>query len=133
MERKRPCTGGNFLVSIGDRDGRDAASGFAEVVFPPFAIGQGGDLAPPPTLLLRRGVIGSRDLCEWWDEARREPAPPTRTVTVVLLADDHRTPVMSWRFLGAWPVSLSYSPLNAIEPAVVMEQVALAFERVELG
>jgi hypothetical protein len=31
-----PLTGGAFLVSIGDQDGRDASAGFADVVFPPF-------------------------------------------------------------------------------------------------
>lgn len=142
MERTRPCAGGRFLVSIGDRDGHDAASGFAGVVFPPFEIARDhhSEHAPErlpsaaaPLLLLRRGVTGSLDLYEWWDEARREPSPPTRTVTVTLLADDHRTPVMTWRFVRACPVSLTYSPLNALEPSVVMEEVALAFERVEIG
>lgn len=40
---------------------------------------------------------------------------------------------MTWRFLRAYPVTLSYSPLGAMSAAVVMEQVALAFERVEMA
>lgn len=133
--RTQPCTGGRFLVSIGEQDGRDAAAGFAEVVFPPFE--RGDDRRMPPdaagaTLLLRRGVTGRLDLYAWWDEARREKSTPTRTVTIQLLANDQRTVVMTWRFLRAWPVTLTYSPLNAMADGVVMEEVTLAFERVEM-
>lgn len=132
--RDEPHTGGRFLVAIGEHDGRDAAAGFAEVVFPPF--GHHRERQPPPdgdgpTLVLRRGVTGRLDLYTWWDAARRERTPPTRTVTVQLLGHDHAV-VMTWRFLRAWPVTLSYSPLNAMDGGVVMEQVTLAFERVEM-
>jgi len=142
--RDQPYTGGHFLVSIGEQDGRDAAAGFAEVVFPPFereherAWGDDGQSqmladAPRAVLVLRRGVTGRLDLYTWWDAARREKTPPTRTVTIQLLADDQRTIVMTWRFLRAYPVTLSYSPLNAMTGGVLMEQVSLAFERVEMG
>lgn len=134
--RAHPYTGGHFLVSIGDQDGRDAAAGFAEVVFPPFERSRerhtDGDADSAP-LVLRRGATGRLDLYTWWDEARREKAPPTRTVTVHLLADGQRTVVMTWRFLGAYPLTLTYSPLNAMDGGVVMEQVTLAFERVEMA
>lgn len=39
---------------------------------------------------------------------------------------------MTWRFERAHPVTLSYTPLNAMTGSVVMEQVALAFERMEM-
>lgn len=134
--RETPLIGNRFLVSIGDDDGRDPAAGFAEVVFPPFEHRRESGHAAPPAdpaslLVLRRGATGRLDLYEWWDAARREKKPPTRTVTVQLLGDDQR-PVMTWRFLGAYPVTLAYSPLNAMSTSVLMEQIALAFERVEM-
>ncbi len=134
VTRDEPYTGGRFLVAIGDDDGRDAAAGFAEVVFPPFE--RHRERQPPvdgngPTLVLRRGATGRLDLYKWWDQARRERTPPTRTVTVHLLADDQR-PVMTWRFLRAWPMTLTYSPLDAMDGGVVMEQVTLAYEHVEM-
>lgn len=135
MTRDEPYPGSRFLVSIGEHDGRDAAAGFSEVVFPRFAYDrdrQPAAGADGATLVLRRGVTGRLDLYKWWDQARRDKTPPTRTVTVQLLADDQRTVAMTWRFLRAWPVTLSYSPLNAMDGGVVMEQVTLAFERVEL-
>lgn len=145
--RDRPYTGANFLVAIGDGDGREAAAGFAEVVFPPFVLdharaatpGASGDGTadasdgpPARRLVLRRGVTGSLDLYRWWDEARRSTAASARTVTIALL-DDNRAPVLVWRFHRAYPVSVSYSPLRALEGGIVMETVELAFGRVEMS
>lgn len=134
--RDTPCTGNRFLVAIGDGDGRDPSAGFAEVTLPPFPSRHRerrdpDDDAPP--LVLRRGVTGQLDLYTWWHDTRRSDTPPTRTVTVQLLAGDGRHVVLTWRFLGAYPVLLSYSPLNAMDGSVVMEQVSLAFERVEMS
>lgn len=145
--RDGPHSGANFLVDIGGADPRAPAGGFAEVVFPPFEAERPVSRDPatldgPPTsagasshqrLVLRRGVTGNLDLYRWWEECRRTMAPPTRTVTVQLLADDRRTVVQTWRFLHATPVSLSYSPLRAMQTDVVMESLELAFERVEMA
>jgi hypothetical protein len=139
-QRERPYTGSNFLVTIGEDDGRAPAAGFAEVFFPPFAVDRtrepGASPAPPAgnVLVLRRGVTGNLDLYHWWNEARRSPAkPPHRTITVQLLGDDHATVVLTWRFLRAHPVSLSYSPLRAIDDSVLMETAELAFAAVEMS
>lgn len=134
--RDTPCTGSHFLVAIGEEDGRDAAAGFAEVIFPPFEHRREREPSPDdpgPRLVLRRGVTGRLDLYEWWHATGRGGAPPTRTVTVRLLTGDGRHVALTWRFLGAYPVSLGYSPLNAMDAGVVMEQVSLAFERVEMA
>lgn len=133
--REQPYPGSSFLVSIGAQDGREAAAGFADVVFPAFEHRRerqatGDD--DGARLVLRRGATGRLDLYQWWDESRRHKTPPTRTVTVQLLAGDRRTVVMTWRFLRAYPVTLSYSPLNAMDGGVLMEEVGLAFERVEM-
>jgi T4-like virus tail tube protein gp19 len=123
-QHHRLHSGANFLVDIGAADPRSPAGGFAEVIFPslPAEPPVGRDAARPDApappaasasaqrLVLRRGVTGNLDLYRWWDETRRTTAPLTRTVTVQLLAGDHRTVVMTWRFLGAYPVQLSYSP-----------------------
>lgn len=133
--RDEPCLGHRFLVSIGEQDGREPAAGFAEVIFPPFDHAREGDAADAdarPLLILRRGVTSRLDLYEWWDTARHHKTPPTRTVTIQLLGDGER-PVLTWRFIAAHPATLSYSPLNAMSGSVVMEQIALAFERVEIA
>jgi hypothetical protein len=138
--RERPYSGSSFLVAIGDGDGRAPAAGFAEVFFPPFVVDRTREPGVPPdppagnVLVLRRGVTGRLDLYQWWNEARRSPAePPHRTVTVQLLGKDHATVVLTWRFLRAHPVSLSYSPLRAMDDSVLMETVELAFAGVEMS
>ncbi len=141
----RPHGAANFLVDLGAGDPRAAAAGFAEVVFPPFVIDapphlESGRSSTPGVaageascLVLRRGATGNLDLYRWWDAARRAALPPMRTVTVTLLADDRDTVVMTWRFLEAYPVSLAYSPLRALDGGLLMETVALAFGRVEMA
>jgi phage tail-like protein len=134
--RDRPLLNANFVVEIGAGKG----SGFAAVVFGAFTAKPGA--AQPPTamatpvadrVLLRRGATGALDLYAWWRQARDGHAPPRRTVTVKLLADDHATVLMSWRFRNAKPVSLAYSPLDALDGSVLMETIELAFDDVEMA
>jgi phage tail-like protein len=138
--RERPYTGSNFLVAIDEGDGRTPAAGFAEVYFPSFVVERtrepGASPDPPAgnVLVLRRGVTGRLDLYHWWNETRRTPAePPLRTVTVQLLGEDHATVVLTWRFLRAHPVRLSYSPLRAMDDSVLMETAELTFAAVEMS
>jgi hypothetical protein len=109
--RDRPLLNANFLVEFGTGKG----GGFAEVIFAPFAI-----------------PAGALDLYDWWNQARRGQAPPRRVVKVRLLGEDHATVLMTWRFRNVRPVSLAYSPLNALENAVLMETIELTFDGVEM-
>ena len=138
QRRDRPLLNANFVVEVGAGKG----SGFAAVVFGPFTARPGGATpspaaAPsatvaPDRLTLRRGATGALDLYTWWRQARDGRAPPRRTVTVKLLADDHATVLMTWRFRNARPVSLAYSPLDALDGTVLMETIELAFDDVEM-
>ena len=132
MTRDRPCAGANFLVSFGAGDAHSASAGFSEVIFPTFTLDPPAATAPEQTLLLKRGVTGGLDLYAWWNKARRGKAPQRRTVKVELLTDDFETVVMTWLFRNARPVSLAYSPLNALQVSVVIETLELAFDRIEV-
>jgi phage tail-like protein len=122
--------------------------GFAEVIFPPFTL----DDAQPRQdelmategigtiekafenhIVLKRGLIGSLDLYDWWNKARRGKAPKRRTLKIELLSEDQSTVVMTWRFRNVRPVSLGYSPLRAMEGGIVMETVVLAFDSMEMS
>ena len=59
--------------------------------------------------------------------------PKRRTVKIELLSEDLTTVVLTWHFREAYPVSLSYSPLRALDGGIVMESVALAFESMEMS
>lgn len=136
----RPRGNANFLVDFGTGDPRAPEAGFCEVVFPELWAGDGAEPLPQAVmtphaghLVLRRAATGALDLYRWWAEARDGKAPPRRTVTIDLLAEDASTTVMRWRFQQASPVSLAYSPLRAQEGGLVFETIALAFSRVDMG
>ena len=136
--RARPHSGSNFLVDLGAGNPRAESAGFCEVVFPRFPVDTGeetGDCAAgaSPHLILRRGVTGTLDLYDWWRQARGGQAPRRRVVKIMLLDDDQRTVVWTWRFRNVRPVSLSYSPLQAMAPALLMETIELAFDDVEVA
>jgi phage tail-like protein len=146
--RDCPYTNSNFLVEFQDEDGHYMTSGFAEVIFPRFAIenadrhqGESTDsqVAEPAGatagkhLILIRGQSGDLDLYAWWNIARQGKAPKRRTLKIELLGDDHSTVVLTWHFRNAYPVSLSYSPLRAMEGGIVMESVELAFESMKMS
>src|SRR6185295_6850698 len=137
--RERPYASSNFLVDFGGADPRSASSGFCEVIFPRFVVEaeQGEAISPPEAaasrhLVLKRGVVGSTELFSWWDKARRGKAPQRRTLKVSLLNDDQSEVVLTWRFRNVRPVSLSYSPLRAMESAVLIETLELAFDGMDM-
>ena len=134
----RPLIGAHFLVDLGVGDPASPDAGFCEVIFPTFRFALDDAREPPPDagpgaerLVLRRGATGAHDLYIWWDKARRGKAPQRRTVTVSLL-DAEFAVVLRWRFRNARPVSLRYSPLRAVDGAIVFETIELEYDRVEM-
>jgi hypothetical protein len=124
-----PHLNAHFVVDLGSGDAHALQAGFCEVVFPPFHVDAG---ETGRRLILRRGVNGSRDLYTWWDEARRDRSSRPRTVNVQLMTPDLTRAVMTWTFHGARPVALSYTPLNALQAAVLIESLEVEFETVEI-
>ena len=129
--RERPYGNARFLVDLGVGDPRSAAGGFCEVVLPTLRVADESAI-PPALLILRRGFSGARDLHAWFGKAERGKAPKRRTVKIQLLDDAGEQVVATWRFRNARPVALSYSPLDALRPAVLIETLELAFDRVDL-
>jgi phage tail-like protein len=145
--RDRPYLNGNFRVDLGAGDADSAAGGFMEVVLPAAPIDAieyriGNEKSNEPrklsgaihydNLVLRRGIIGSLDLYEWWNEVRNGSVAAARTVTVTLLSEDHAQPVLTWKFLHARPAKYTGPVLNAGGNEVAIEEIELAFERMEL-
>ncbi len=146
--REQPYRNSNFLVDFGRGDSGAPLAGFAEVIFPDFIVGQPegpqrphvvppqpverGDVAAANRLVLKRGVMGALDLYAWWDEARNGTVPRKRTVKVELLGEDQSTVALTWRFDNVRPVSLSYSPLRAMDGGILMETLILEFDRMEM-
>jgi phage tail-like protein len=146
--RDRPYTNSNFLVEFRDEDGHSTTAGFAEVIFPPFTIeqtaprrgkqsnsrsGEPVDVTAGNHLVLKRGQSGDLDLYAWWHGARKAKTTKRRTLKIELLNEDQSAVVLTWHFKDVYPVSLSYSPLRAMEGGIVMESVELAFKSVEMS
>ena len=144
--RDTPYAQFNFLVDLGTGNTDGPQAGFQEC----SAIGMqlevieyrnGNDrsnevrkltgLARADDVTLRRGIIGSLDLYQWIDELRNGQNA-TRTVTIHLQSEDHSQVVQSWKLLRARIVKHTSGPLNAKGTDVAIEELTLAYERLEL-
>ena len=144
--RDLPYGNQHFRVDLGD-GAEGPAAGFSQVVLPDISIDvieyrNGNDkesgthklpgLARYDNVILRRGIIGSLNLYEWINQVRNGDANARRTVTITLLSEDLTAVVLSWRLLRAWPVKYSFGDLNAKGTDVAIEELVLAYERLEM-
>ena len=83
-------------------------------------------------MTLRRGIIGSLDLYQWLDQIRNGDANAIRNVTIQLQNEDHTQVVQAWLLRGARIVKHVSGPLNAQGCDVAIEELTLAYERLEL-
>ena len=145
--REKPYSNYNFLVDLGTGDSGSPQAGFCEVILPYAAVDviqyrSGNDKesgvrkipgrAHYGNVIFKRGVIGSLDLYQWWNEVRNGNVNSARTVTVQLQNEDHTEIVLVWKFMRAWPVRYEFSPLDAKGKETLIESLELAFERMEM-
>lgn len=145
--RDRPYAGFNFLVDLGTGDTDGPEAGFQECSAISTSVDvveyrNGNDKENDPRKLtglarvsdvtLRRGIIGSLALYQWLDQVRNGDPTAMRTVVIRLMNEDHTAAVMSWKLLRARIVKHTSGPLNAMGTDVAMEEITLAYERLEL-
>jgi phage tail-like protein len=145
--RERPYAQFNFIVDLGDgvTDGPEA--GFQECSPISMSVDvieyrNGNEkenntrkltgLARVDDVTLRRGIIGSLSLYNWLNDIRNGNAAALRTVTIQLQNEDHTTIAMTWRLLRARIVKHTSGPLNGKGTDVAMEELVLAYERLEI-
>ena len=144
--RELPYGNQHFLVDLGEGTEGPAAS-FSQVVLPDISIDvieyrSGNDkvsgthklagLARYDNAVLRRGIIGSLDLYNWINQVRDGDVNARRTVTISLLSEDLSAVALTWKLLRAWPVKYSFGELNGKGTDVAMEELVLAYERLEM-
>jgi len=137
----------NFLVDLGtgSTDGADAGfqevSGIGmEVTVAEYRNGNEKEnsvrkitgLNKSTDVTLKRGVIGALNLYQWLDQIRNGDQSALRTVTIQLQSEDHTEVVMTWKLLRARIVKHVSGPLNARSSDVAIEQLTLAYERLEM-
>ena len=83
-------------------------------------------------MTLKRGIIGSLDLYLWLDQVRDGDEAAYRTVRVQLQNEDHTTVVQEWNLLRARPVKHMSGRFDARCSDVAIEELTLAYERLQL-
>ncbi len=145
--RERPYVQFNFLVDLGTGNTDGAEAGFQEVT----GIGMEVTVSEYRTgnhkensvmkitgmnkstdVTLKRGVIGSLNLYNWLNAIRNGDQTAFRTVTISLQNEDHTAVVATWKLLRARIIKHTSGPFNAKGTDVAMEELVLAYERLEM-
>ena len=139
--KNNPYAGFNFTVVV---EGGEPAA-FSTVVLPTIEIDvveyrDGTDRTNQPrqvvgltkytNLVLKRGVVSSPDLWDWFN-AVRQGTLDRRTVVVTLLSEE-RSPVMVWKLRRCLPIKYVGPTLNADSSDVAIEEIELAVEGLEI-
>ena len=145
--RDRPYAQFNFLIDLGTGNTDGPEAGFQEcseigmsVDVIEYRNGNEKDnavrkltgLAHMNDVTLRRGIIGSLNLYQWLDQIRNGDAAAYRTVLIHLMSEDLTQTVLTWKLHRARIVKHTSGPLNAKGTDVAMEELTLAYERLEL-
>ena len=145
--RDRPYMQFNFLVDLGDGTTDGVQAGFQEVssigtdvVVTEYRNGNAKEnsvmkltgLNRVGDVTLKRGLIGSLHLFAWLDQIRNGDQGALRTVTIQLQNEDHTATVQTWKLLRARIVKHVSGPFNAKGHDVAIEEIVLAYERLEL-
>ncbi len=145
--RSDPYAQFNFLVDLGDGVTAGPEAGFAEcseialsVDVMEYRNGNDKDnatrkltgLARVSDVTLKRGIIGSLNLYRWLDQIRNGDPTAVRNVTIQLQNEDRTGIAMTWKLKNARIVKHTSGPLDAKGTDVAMEELTLAYERLEI-
>ena len=145
--RERPYPPFNFLVDLGDGNTDGPQAGFAEVsgigtevTVAEYRNGNSREnsvmkitgLNKATDVTFKRGIIGSLDLYQWLNDIRNGNQNALRTVRIHLQSEDHTQVIQSWTLLRARIIKHTSGPLNAKGTDVAMEEMVLAYERLEM-
>jgi phage tail-like protein len=81
---------------------------------------------------MKRGVVGAPNLQQWLDQIRNGDQKATRTITIQLQNDRHTAIVKTVKLVRARIVKHTSGPFNAQGSDVAMEELVLAYERLEI-
>ncbi|MFN6133341.1 MAG: phage tail protein [Synechococcaceae cyanobacterium] len=147
VTRERPYVQFNFLVDLGDGNTEGPDAGFQEisgigmeVTVAEYRTGNSREnsvmkitgMNKSSDVTMKRGVIGSLNLYKWLHQIRNGDANALRTVTISLQSEDHSQAVLTWKLLRARIIKHTSGPLNAKGTDVAMEELVLAYERLEM-
>lgn len=145
--RERPYVQFNFLVDLGDGVTDGPQAGFQEcsnigmeVTVAEYRNGNEKEnsvrkitgMNKSTDVTLKRGVIGSLNLYAWLNDIRNGNQAAIRNVTIQLQSEDHTATVQTWKLMRARIIKHVSGPMNAKGTDVAMEELTLAYERLEM-
>jgi len=145
--RERPYVQFNFLVDLGTGSTEGPDAGFQEisgigmeVTVAEYRNGNSKEnsvvkvtgLNKSTDVTLKRGVIGSLSLYNWLNQIRNGDQNAMRNVVIHLQNEDHTQIVQTWKLMRARIIKHTSGPLNAKGTDVAMEELVLAYERLEM-
>lgn len=145
--RDRPYVQFNFLVDLGNGNTEGPEAGFQEVsgigmevTVAEYRNGNEREnavrkitgLNKTTDVTLKRGVIGSLNLYQWLNDIRNGSQNAMRTVTIQLQNEGHSSVVQTWKLMRARIIKHTSGPMNAKGTDVAMEELVLAYERLEM-
>jgi phage tail-like protein len=145
--RERPYVQFNFLVDLGDGTTDGPQAGFQEVsgigmevTVAEYRNGNEKEnsvrkitgLNKSTDVTMKRGVIGSLNLYQWLNQIRNGDQSALRTVVIHLQNEDHTATVQTWKLLRARIIKHTSGPMNAKGTDVAMEELVVAYERLEM-
>jgi phage tail-like protein len=146
VRRDNPYAQFNFLVDLGAGSTGGAQAGFQEIsgfdieatMAEHHSSGEEGHAVRKITginkagdVTLKRGVIESASLQQWLDQIHNGHPAALRTVVIQMQNEDHAI-VQTWKLVHARIIKHSSGPLNAKGTDVAVEELVLAYERLEL-
>ena len=144
---ERPYVQFNFLVDLGTGNTNGPEAGFQEVsgigmevTVSEYRAGNHKEnsvmkitgMNKATDVTMKRGVIGSLNLYQWLNDIRNGNQNSLRTVTIQLQNEDHTAVVATWRLLRARIIKNVNGPFNAKGTDVAIEELTLAYERLEM-
>jgi phage tail-like protein len=145
--RDKPYVQFNFLVNLGDGNTDGVEAGFQEcsnigmeVTVAEYRRGNDKEnsvrkitgLNKATDVTLKRGVVGSLNLYNWLNDIRNGNQNAERNVIIQLQNEDHTEVVQTWKLLRARIIKHVSGPMNAKGTDVAMEELTLAYERLEM-
>jgi phage tail-like protein len=145
-KRDRPYAQFNFLVDLGSGDTDSVDAGFQEcsnlgmeVTVAEYRPGNAKEnsvmkvtgLNKATDVTFKRGVMGSDTLYAWLNDIRNGNENALKTVRVQLMSEDHSSTVATWSLLRARIIKYVTGPFNAKGTDVAMEELTVAYERME--
>jgi len=80
-----------------------------------------------PNLILKRGMLNDSGLIKWFEDAVQNFDFKPVTIQVSLL-NEKIEPLVSWKFVNAYPVKWEISSLDSIRNEVVVDTIEIAYQ-----